>query len=210
MKYHPILFNGEMVRAILDGKKTQTRRVVKPQPVGRPYRYDGCGTVDINDYGDVVNDDHEVHYLEKLTLIGDYAEDYIDIGRCPYGVPGDRLWVRETFAIVPRTAYARSGVRQTLRTDDNHDAAVYRAGWEHSTGGIPWRLALDVISVRAERVQDISIEDAIAEGIEDVESAWAGMGDALGLGPRKFVTAFGNLWDSINAKWVWVVEFQPA
>ena len=135
--------------------------------------------------------------------------------------------MRETFAIVPRTAYARSaGVQQTLRPDDefDHDAAVYRAGWDRSNGGFRWRpsihmprwasrITLEIVSVRAERLQDISEADALAEGVEIDESGHATRADGIAVGGAR--TAYAELWESINGPgswaanpWVWVVEFR--
>ena len=197
MKERPILFSAPMVRAILDGSKTQTRRVVKA-PRGL---IDGCWTV---------------------------CEAEAWLPSCPYGQPGDRLWVRETFAIVPRTAYARSdGVQQTLRPDDDHDAAIYRAGWDRSNGGFRWRppihmprwasrILLEITAVRVERLQGISRDDAQAEGIaysERFEGYCIGEAEHFNChSPRQ---SFFSLWEAINGAgsvsanpWVWVIEFK--
>jgi hypothetical protein len=153
---------------------------------------------------------------------GDYDGAHVMRGgfgfRCPHGQPGDRLWVRETFAIVPRTAYAASeGVQQTLRRDDDHDAAIYRAGWERSNGGLRWRpsihmprwasrITLEVTGVRVERLQDISEADARSEGISRADCPdWHA------------TTDYRALWESIHGpgSWaanprVWVAEFRRA
>lgn len=200
MREKPILFSAPMVRAILDGRKTQTRRVL---PHGK-YRLD-------------------------LVAPADGGPS-----RCPFGQPGDRLWVREAHAIVPRTAYARSeGVEQVLRPDDDHDACVFREGWERSRPGrwrpsihMPrWasRISLEITGVRVERLQDISEADARAEG---VERTVAGDGwrryypdaaqEAAGLPPCHTATSsFSWLWESIHGRgawaanpWVWAVEFR--
>ena len=222
MKERPIHFSAPMVRAILDGSKTQTRRVVKPQPSRE------------------LMTEYECIRQSRLSARTD-AEILSDCLLCPYGIPGDRLWCRETFAIVPRTAYARSeGVQQMLRPDDDHDAAIYRAGWDRSNGGFRWRpsihmprwasrILLEIVSVRVERLQDISEDDARAEGIErgkDFPGWYRGPldGDSAGLAEAgrhfKIPTAFPKLafralWESINGPkswaanpWVWVVEFR--
>jgi hypothetical protein len=142
--------------------------------------------------------------------------------------PGDRLWCRETFAIVPRTAYARSdGVSQTLRPDDDHDAAIYRADWTRSNGGFRWRpsihmprwasrILLEITDVRVERLQDISEADAQAEGIEYSER-FEGycIGEAEHYNSHDPRLSYASLWESINGPgswaanpWVWVVEFR--
>lgn len=194
MKERPILFSAPMVRAILDGTKTQTRRVAHVTD-------EGCRPGFITPTAGFTPRRIESHYTY-----------------CPYGQPGDRLWVRETHAIVPRTAYANSvGVNQVLRPDDNHDAAVFREGWERSKPGrwrpsihMPrWasRITLEIVRVRVERLHDISEQDAWAEGClgwdDDVTGGSSGYAE------------FWNLWESINGEgswnknpWVWVVEFK--
>lgn len=200
MKERPILFNDEMVRAILDGRKTQTRRSMKPQPEKRGAFWEWGGAGWSLDHGVVP-----------------VVQGHSMSARCPYGQPGDRLWVREAHAFVPTSAYAHSeGVQQTINPHcRNQDtAAIYRQGWERSTGGFRWRpsihmprwasrLLLEVTAVRVERLQDITEADAIAEG-GPVDSP---CGLATGW--------FADLWDKINGDdawganpWVWVVEFQ--
>lgn len=211
-KERPILFNGEMVRAILAGRKTQTRRVVKPQPsheavssrlLDRGWEF--WGPID-SETGRGLLYQHSVP--------------------CPYGVPGDRLWVRETFVTGWETDCGE------VHTEDEDgkpipERAWYRAdddltGWidederHHDFENIPWkpsihmprwasRITLQVERVWVERVQEISADDITSEGVEDFPS-------------RDFRTlAFMDLWDSINAKrgyswdsnpWVWCVEFK--
>lgn len=197
-RQRPILFSGAMVRAILASTKTQTRRVVKPQPdrvhVGPDWMWPylpGGKQMPVTDY--------------KPTL-------------CPYGKPGDRLWVRETWAYVPRTAYPDAPTRHDPRPGHEGMAAVYRAEWERCQPGrwrpsihMPrWasRLTLEVTGVRVQRLHQITIADAHAEGLR--------MED-LALCQPLIQGAFRDLWDSINAKrgfgwssnpWVWVIEFR--
>lgn len=204
MKERPILFNGPMVRAILAEQKTQTRRAVKPQP------HAGVR------HSPFVPSGLEDGHGREL--------------RCPYGQPGGRLWVREAHAIVPRTAYAHSkGVEQVLRPDCDHDAAVFREGWERSKPGrwrpsihMPrWasRITLEVTGVRVERLQDISDAECTAEGIDQCD----GLGSAsevLDLARRLGTFSdpllrYATLWEQINGPgswgdnpWVWVVEFR--
>ena len=145
MKERPILMSGPMVRALLNGTKTQTRRAMKPQPElrGGQWFWKSCSWTDASPR------------CPTGTL-----ESPIDY--CPYGVPGDRL----------RKAS---------------------------------RLTLEITAVRVERVQEITEEDARAEGVDASES---------GPCDERFRTAYRNLWDSLNAaKWssnpyVWVIEFK--
>jgi hypothetical protein len=189
MSEKPILFSGPMVRAIMDGSKTMTRRIVKPQPPPE--------TLEMRLHGD-----------EWLPCWedDDYAGCYVahgDMGhrrRCPYGRPGDRLWVRETFQDdsglefdMPMCVY---------RATDNTAATR----WRPSIHMPRWasRITLEVVAVRVERLNDISAYDAISEGI-----------DLTGATDRAARQSFQLLWESINGAgswaanpWVWVVEFR--
>lgn len=204
----PILFSGPMVRAILAGTKTQTRRVVKPQP--ELYQ------------GHLHLDDQTVSMRWKDKIATPLAVAPRCLAKfCSYGAPGDRLWVRETWKPWPNTAGPE------LRGPDGM-GAIYAATWDKS-GGHGWkpsihmprwasRVALEVTGVRVERVQDISEADAKAEGApvgewfkDDLD------GGRLVKADRRL--GFRVLWDSINAKrgygwevspWVWVVEFKAA
>lgn len=187
-KERPILFSGEMVRAILGGHKTQTRRVVKPQP----------------------------HAGARWGLQG-WEDGHGCALRNPYGQPGDLLWVRETWAYneAQGTIYAADG--DTPDPDDNDGPERCRGRWRPSIHMPRWasRITLEVVSVRVERVQSITHEDALAEGIEDAEP---GADLRIAGLPYSFArTRFCLLWNSINAArgyswevnpWVWVVEFR--
>jgi hypothetical protein len=232
----PILFSAPMVRAILDGRKTQTRRVVR-----RQFAADAV----VAEVGATTPEGWQVSGHSGLWW-DDAGACIDDAIRCPYGMPGDRLWVRETHAIVPRTAYARSeGVQQVLRPDDDHDAAIFREGLDRS-GNPGWRpsihmprwasrITLEVTGVRVERLQAITEADARAEGIEKAYVDAAGRqrwkvyphDDGVPreevvryIGPTHTlhaVRSFESLWLSINGPgswranpWVWVVEFRRA
>lgn len=220
MDEKPILFSTPMIRALLSGKKTQTRRIMKPQmeygdQCGFPSWYFPSGR-------------------ESGILYPNGKEEILL--KCPYGQPGSRLWVRETFAIVPRTAYARSiDVQQVIRKDDpyNHDAAVFRADWDLSPPGrwrasihMPrWasRIILEITDIRVERLQDISEEDAVAEGLTAItkdngRTVKYGIPDRDGLpgtdntgwpwtrwtiDPR---IAYMRLWEDINGLGSWNIN----
>ena len=216
VKERPILFSAPMVRAILDGRKTQTRRVVKPQPEN-----DGSGGV-------VREADSWIWRGGKALRRVGYGDDYVHTDReamcramesvSPYGVPGDRLWVRETWGC-PEADHPRV---PDGRKPQPGDRIVYAANeadaWQWRCGsGMPWRpsihmprwasrITLEVVSVRVERVQEIGEEDATAEGVAFTKYANAS---------ARF--HFREIWDSINAArgfgwdanpWVWVVEFR--
>ena len=196
MKERPILFSGPMVRAILDGSKTQTRRVVKPQHFSHP----GC------DCGP-----------ESLS-----ASSW-----CPYGNPGDLLWVREAWRVHPEDLLMDEYERPVnLKAVSPNDSAYAGIPWRPSIFMPRWasRLLLEITDVRVQRLQDISEKDAEAEGITcidpqggDASRCWVpGVHDT---DVHEFGTArcaFHDLWDSINAKtypwesnpWVWAITFE--
>jgi len=196
MKEKPILFNSEMVRAIMDGRKTQTRRVIKPQPVyiesSSRWRWAKTGAV---------------------TASREWYEYMSSLDHCPYGKPGDLLWVRETWALDA----GFDGVKPS-DISSYWGGIYYRANgdkpagkWRPSIFMPRWasRLTLRVKSVKAERLQGISDGDCLAEGISPRDVAALGHVDARPL--------LRQLWDNINAKrgygwdanpWVWVIEFE--
>ena len=199
MADRPILFSAPMIKALLAGRKSQTRRVFKgieQLPNGNFHIHGpGGGIVGVREE-DVPN----------------HALDYARIS------VGDRLWVKENHAIVPRTAYRMSeGVQQTLKPGDDHDAAVYAAEWERSKPGrwrpsihMPrWasRLTLTVTDVRVERLTSISEEDARAEGVEPspTHPGWWLSQTAGKLCPTAR-DAYGDLWNAINGEGSWQAD----
>jgi len=187
MKEHPILFSGPMVRAILEGRKTQTRRVIKPQPI---FKFGGDGT-----------------FYWK-----DEPDRFPQLFECPYGQPGDHLWVREAFA----PNYFDNG-QPGYKADWSSLAAEYvkEPRWYPSIHMPRYlsRITLEITGIRVGRLQDISEKDCCLETGSPLE--WEGPGDEPYK--RDMRTAFATLWDSINAgrgysfdsnPWVWVVEFR--
>jgi len=200
VRERPILFTGAMVRAILSGSKSQTRRVVKYQAP------------------DLVDDDGWPLVDRSIDGIGEVR------AACPYGQPGGgRLYVRETWA-APH-AYDHLPPRLIPQDARIHYAATEDRGgllWRPSIHMPRWasRITLEVTGVRVERLQDISEVDAISEGVRqmrDGSECWVGR-----EGPRGLVTpwptareAFRDLWQSINGPdswtanpWVFVIEFK--
>jgi hypothetical protein len=193
-KERPIIFSGPMVRAILDGRKTQTRRIVKHVPaLGSPD--DWC---------------HKVDRAQFEEEIGNYRRF------CPYGTPGDRLWVREAWCPGGnQSVYLKADV--DLPDDPRvwmHDRQPpYGGTWRPSIHMPRWasRITLEITGIRVERLQEISEQDARAEGVQPRN---AGQDEA---GPIKtYRTGFVHVWQEINGKranwtsnpWVWVVEFR--
>ena len=185
MKEHPIIFSGAMVRAILDGRKTQTRRVVK-----------NIDESDIIRRTPFAESGYETTHGRSIV--------------CPYGVPGDQLWVRETWAM--------SGYNRVEYRAFPADGTDFRCvmGWRPSIH-MPRkysRILLEVTGVRVERLQEITVEDALAEGISEHDI------QRISKRNRKLpgdLLIFSNLWDSINAKrgygwdtnpFVWCVTFK--
>lgn len=214
IKERPILFSGEMVRAILDGRKTQTRRIVKPQPPSYVHE------IRVGMYEPVVI--RKGMEEPGIPVFGFANEEQ---GRkCPFGQPGDRLWVRESWAVVPRVT--DNGPKHKAKGDGT--GATWKADWNGNPSGFKWkpsihmprwasRITLEITGVRVERLNDISEEDARSEGLED--RAWMGPSQiTLKDGKTvhgQSVYCFKALWESINGKgswdanpWVWVIEFK--
>lgn len=215
VKERPILFSAPMVRALLDGSKTQTRRVVKlphENPLGKwealPWGGPNGGRT------------RSGETVPAQMVIGHSRTG--DILSCPYGQPDDRLWVRETFAHM----YRGNSMPESRRGDDvvyaadgfAPDSYVYGA-WKPSIHMPRWasRIDLEVTGVRVERLQDISRDDAKAEGCEHGDScdhARLSCADIGCLGPD-YRIGYRTLWEQINGPgswdanpWVWVVEFR--
>jgi hypothetical protein len=204
MKERPILFSGEMVRAILDGRKTQTRRVMK-----YPGRPDRPADIQHREPGDKWYKDSVWSMRTKTGSWGDYTQEQF-MSKCPYGQPGDRLWVRETWwfgdvidgvtgnQVENVVLYKADGVRNPVVDKWHPSIHMFR---EYS------RINLEITNIRVERLQNITAEDCIAEGIK-IEAY---------KGSHHAQIAFWTLWDKINSKrgygsdkdpWVWVVEFR--
>lgn len=202
MKERPILFSGEMVRAILEGRKTQTRRIMKPQPPAG-MRVDGCP------------------WVKSGWALWDAKGCTCREIPFRYVFPGDSLWVRETWQ-----AQTQSGKWwHEIKRDDRK---LYNWAWTNPVrpayDAMPprWlpgihmprsasRITLEVVDVRVERVQEINNRDAKAEGVYPL------MLDDGRVRYDDFRGMFANLWDRINdhdgqrwedSPWVWVVEFK--
>lgn len=203
----PILFSGPMIRAILEGKKTQTRRVMKPQPVYDPELSKKVHTFGSDKGGWSWKAKNKGCWYFWDGWTGFDCRIYLD---GPYQ-PEQLLWVRETW----KPALS-GGVAYYKATFDSAIADAPNIGWKPSIYMPRWasRLTLEVTGVRVEQVQSISEDDALAEGVEAWAKAYCSRNPEDQLDPVEY---FGLLWNSINqAKgygwendpWVWVVEFR--
>lgn len=212
MSEHPILMNGSMVRAILAGQKTQTRRAVKTPPAFDFIGGFGADQDDPANWG--AEDDNGQWWLL------DGRKGFGHAWPCPFGKPGDRLWVRETTQVDRTTSdsaeLARySADQQTVcypvGTGNGYDGAWQL--WWYSRDTCPnihmprkaCRLLLEITAIRVERLQAISAQDCIAEGITTRFTVDDG-NDDLRIQFRDLWTSTGGDWDS--NPWVWVIEFK--
>ncbi|HBR2265426.1 TPA: morphogenetic protein [Klebsiella pneumoniae] len=200
-----MIFNGEMVRAILDGRKTQTRRIMVPQPA----------------------DDIERGIFPNPEVIGwksslRHKHGSTTAHFCPYGKPGDRIWVRETFQGPLFDYDLMDSYCKDPTPFEKPEFCVYKADgvpapefydaddelhccWRPSIHMPRWasRILLEITDVRVERLRSMSQDDARAEGV------------IAASGPMEAGLAFRELWDSIYGEeswkanpWVWVIEFK--
>lgn len=214
MTERPILFSGEMVRAILDGRKTQTRRVIRPQPKSL-----------INGWP-TTPDRRQKPFRVRVPFVtsgaggtgfGSRAEDVYPskMKTCSYGIVGDRLYVREQWQRCPTCGILNYGASTKLHACWECDNEL--GGWKPSIHMFKEysRIKLLVTDVRVELVQDITAEDCKAEGVQltisDLNTVHAY--DK----PKTLIWRFSQLWNSINYKrgfgwdvnpWVWAITFE--
>jgi hypothetical protein len=185
-KERPIIFSGDMVRVILADRKTQTRRVVREYIIKGP-----------NPPGNVWD-----WYNRKGEWIGaciNKAGNALEL--CPYGQPGDRLWVRETYTYYDGPIYRADPGNEVVTKIWNSPLYMPRS---------ISRIDLEITNVRIERVQDISEEDAKAEGPPLPVELYQ-------MGIKGYGEWFSMKWDLLNSKrgygwdvnpWVWVIKFK--
>lgn len=224
VKEHPILFTGEMVQAILDGRKTQTRRVLKPQP-----RWFGA--------------EHEERWHANALPPGGacpstwtwwegpaHGQSMYHEARCPYGQPGDQLWIKTGYTTLydidfDRTLWKCPGIHfiSTHGRAKSESTGNFKRDGGHPAMFMPFWLSqemrlplLEITDVRVERVREISRDDAIAEGIDESTREHVFITSSLQGGCLE-CDRFARLWDSINLSrgfswesnpWVWVVAFK--
>lgn len=183
MKERPILFSGPMVRALLDGSKTQTRRVVKPQPR--------------SDWDCV--EETQPGVFDFFSSRDRHNHAYIK-GGCPFGIAGDALWVRENFCFCEdgKVAFAADNWDECPAEDGKWKPSIFMPR-------AVCRIVPEITSVRVERVASISEEDCLAEGIvkqlgttarAEYGALWDSLNAKRGYGWAK-------------NPWVWVIGFPP-
>ena len=199
MKERPILFSTPMVRALLAGTKTQTRRVVALGKLTPLSEFACCG-------------ERRFAWCDKVGE-GEAADERNFLALCKFGESGDRLWVRETWARDEEDGSV------LYRADDNADtqnwdqqrqeSGLAKYNWRPSIYMPRWarRITLEITAVRAERLHCISEADAVAEG-----AAWGACGGPQ-IGSHR--AGYAALWEQINGPgswdanpWVWVIEFE--
>lgn len=200
-----MIFNGEMVRAILDGRKTQTRRIMKVQPSDGFHPTHNGYDLDLNAhwYTPSVVDKHGYLQPAKKDVFG--VADENEGFTCPFGAVGDRIWVRETFCAVPDHEEPAGCSALLYAADGNGPYGK----WTPSIHMPRWasRLTLGITGVRVERLRDLSEDDAKSEGITPPSG---------GVLPGwEYRINFRDLWMSIYGAdnweanpWVWVIEFK--
>lgn len=214
IKEKPILFSAPMVMAILDGHKTQTRRVVKDIPMDLHY---GKPIMDYGLSGIAGLDNNVLRYTIQDSI--DSCNEFKTY--CPYGKIGDRLWVRETFAesdrpdgtpvIVYKTGenipVCRVKDKDSLIKEWESTENVYVEKWKPSIHMPRWasRINLEITNIRVERLKDISKDDVVAEGCFDDYPA----------NTQSAINCYRDLWQSLNGidswdlnPWVWIIEFR--
>lgn len=188
IREHPIILSTDMVKAILEDRKTMTRRVIKPQPVLVQDKTNMCS--ELFQWGketDIVNAEGLIYY-------------------CPYGRVGDKLWVKETWAtekrldhLSPSELGRASDVPLWYKADSDQRSLLEKGKWRSGRFMPRWvsRILLEITEIRVDRVDQISYEDAKAEGCISISD-------------------FAILWNSLNAKrgysfnnsdWIWVISF---
>lgn len=205
MTSRPILFSTPMVQTLLAGQKTQTRRIVKPQPQPNG----GKGLHPVRPYQ---TSQGKWTWVLASTGMGDGTSGEY----CPYGHPDDLLWVRECFSYLDTGSISPKGVWYWADGNPEYGdwskpkPSIHMPRWAS-------RLTLELTEVRVERLKSICEMDAYAEGVDTEGDAYiaAEHGKLGGAnGPAASICAYADLWDTINGPgswdanpWVWALEF---
>lgn len=221
-----MIFNSDMVRAILDGRKTQTRRIMKVQPSDGFHPTHNGYVLDLSAHwytpGVVDKNGYLKPAKKDVFGVADENEGYT----CPFGAIGDRIWVRETWAEAgagaPDLKLYRADYPEHVPTHYENVPPADEVRWTPSIHMPRWasRLTLEITGVRVERLNGISETDAEAEGIDmealfDAQDCYDCIADHNMTGRPTVTGAFKYLWESIYGEeswkanpWVWVIEFK--
>ena len=211
MREQSIIFNSEMVKAILDGRKTMTRRPIKLRTSVNPHS-------SLSEQGKI----YSIGDMQRETeLTKNTKPNY----PCPYGQQGDRLWVREKWGLIDlESGYAYDGLIPPKFAREEYEVAYY-ADWSDFIDSLfhKWRdalympkwthrITLEITEVRVERLQEITEEDVISEGTPNHPGQFR-------EGNMEAFVRFAYVWNSLYTKkseyqweanpWVWVIEFRP-
>lgn len=209
MKEHPIIFSIEMVQAILRGEKTQTRRIITPQPkleddqsFSKPEGFvDDLGYLTINQKREFYSSITKNNFL----IVSQYRK------KSKYNI-GDQLWVRESFG---KDFFGKI----YYKADDLYVPVGSKAKWKpsiHMPRSVS-RIQLEIVNIEVERLQDITEEDAKAEGVKQIEEDGKVYHDYMIFKEGPYRLAFAMLWDELNFKrgfgwkenhFVWIIEFK--
>lgn len=216
-----MIFNAEMVRAILDGRKTQTRRII--QSAAKNMQARGHEVISHRAPGDKWYGDYVYSMRDRSGVWQDFTNEQF-LAKCPFGQPGDRIWVRETWAEAggnaPELQLYRANYPDHVPSSYENLKSAEEIRWRPSIHMPRWasRITLEITDVRVERLSEISEADAAAEGVPPA-------GDLLPDYPGAYLTpkgdfatakvAFQRLWESIYGEdswqanpWVWVIKFK--
>lgn len=217
MKERPILFSGEMVQAILDGRKTQTRRVVKHKS-GMPHGLNAARNI----LRETMPGMFRLTDLWEFGVASNGRFGMERVKACPYGKPGDRIWVRESWSPA-EPGPIREGMAIAYKQDfaGVNDGVIRR--WKSPIHMFRWmsRITLEITTIGCERLQDISETDARAEGVctlvdfPDRYRLYGEAADSITPWTWDARESFRTLWGSINGwgqwganPWVWAISFR--
>ncbi len=220
MKERPILFNADMVGAVLDGRKTQTRRII--QSPAKNMQASGHKVIEYREPGDKWYGEHVFSMRNQSGTWCDYTKEQFP-AKCPFGAVGDRLWVRETFRVHSRATDVATLVykasEQQSWTQQTHRVPIEKCNkpavvdtWTPSIHMPRWasRITLEITGVRVERLNSMTEKDALAEGCLGGHDSIPGY--QYSATPHEH---FHHVWQSIYGAdswqanpWVWVIEFK--
>ncbi|CZY38579.1 hypothetical protein [Enterobacter asburiae] len=218
-KERGMIFNGEMVRAILDGRKTQTRRVI--QSAARTMQARGLEVISHRAPGDKWYGDYVFSMRDRNGVWHDFTNEQF-LAKCPFGQPGDRIWVRETWAEAgagaPDLKLYRANYPAHVPTHYENVPPAEDVRWTPSIHMPRWasRITLEITGVRVEQLKSISEDEARSEGVARLrEGFWKHYQPGWTQHQLSARGAFATLWDSIYGSgewdrnpWVWVIEFK--